>query len=100
VTEQQLNRPEVLRPPVDQRGLRSPLRPGGRLAYDVGLCQEICMPRPKKQSEDARNFINVAVSKETRAALHLLKEAMGVSGQAEVIEKLVTIGAAIHLATR
>jgi hypothetical protein len=29
----------------------------------------------------------------------LLKEAMGVPGQAEVIAKLVTIGLAIHLAT-
>lgn len=58
------------------------------------------MSRPKKQGKDSRNFINVAVSKETRAGLHLLKEAMGVPGQAEVIEKLVTIGMAIHLATR
>jgi hypothetical protein len=32
--------------------------------------------------------------------LHLLKDAMGVAGQAEVIEKLVVIGLAIHLATR
>jgi hypothetical protein len=76
------------------------LRLGGRLAYDVGRDQENHMPRPKKQSKDARNFINVAVSKETRAGLHLLKEAMGVPGQAEVIEKLVAIGIAIHLATR
>jgi hypothetical protein len=76
------------------------LVPGGRLAYDVGPCQENRMPRAKKQSKDPRNFINVAVSKETRAGLHLLKEAMGVPGQAEVIAKLVTIGVAIHLATR
>jgi hypothetical protein len=58
------------------------------------------MPRTKQTSKDARNFINVAVTKETRAGLHLLKEAMGVPGQAEVIEKLVAIGIAIHLATR
>lgn len=58
------------------------------------------MPRTKQPSKDGRSFINVAVSKETRAGLHLLKEAMGVPGQAEVIEKLVTIGLAIHLATR
>ena len=58
------------------------------------------MPRTKKKSSNARNFINVAVSRETRAGLHLLKEAMGVAGQAEVIEKLVAIGLAIHLATR
>ena len=75
------------------------LRLGGRLAYDVGLDQENQMPRPRKSSKDARTFINVAVSKETRAGLHLLKEAMGVPGQAEVIEKLVTIGVAIHIAT-
>jgi hypothetical protein len=73
---------------------------GGRLAYHAGLDQENHMPRPKKQSKDARSFINVAVSKETRAGLHLLKEAMGVPGQAEVIEKLVAIGIAIHIATR
>ncbi len=76
------------------------LRLGGRLAYDVGLVQENHMPRPRKPSKDARSFINVAISKETRAGLHLLKEAMGVPGQAEVIEKLVTIGVVIHLATR
>ena len=58
------------------------------------------MPRVKKQTRTSPGFINVAVSKETRAGLHLLKEAMGVSGQAEVIERLVTIGLAIHLATK
>jgi hypothetical protein len=58
------------------------------------------MPRFRKQGKGARNFINVAISKETRAGLHLLKEAMGVPGQAEVIEKLVTIGVAIRLAAR
>jgi len=62
--------------------------------------EENGMPRTKKTSNDARNFINVAVSKETRAGLHLLKEAMGVPGEAEVIEKSVTIDVAIHLATR
>jgi hypothetical protein len=45
-------------------------------------------------------FINVAVTRTTRHGLHLLKEAMGVQGQAEVIERLVAIGIAIHLATR
>lgn len=58
------------------------------------------MPRTKKQARTSPGFINVAVSKETRAGLHLLKGAMGVSGQAEVIERLVTIGLAIHLATK
>jgi len=54
----------------------------------------------KKASRSARNFINVAVSRETRAGLHLLKEAMQVPSQAEVIEKLVAIGLAIHVASR
>ena len=45
-------------------------------------------------------FINVPVSRSTRYGLHLLKESMGVQGQAEVIEKLVSIGIAIHLASR
>lgn len=45
-------------------------------------------------------FINVPVSRSTRYGLHLLKDAMGVQGQAEVIEKLVSIGIAIHLASR
>ena len=59
------------------------------------------MPRAKKKSkQDTHSFINVAVSRETRSGLHLLKEAMGVAGQAEVIERLVAIGLAIHLATR
>lgn len=62
------------------------------------------MPRkPSKrrvQPRPSTGFINVTVSPETRAGLHLLKSAMGVAGQAEVIEKLVTIGLAIHLATR
>ena len=45
-------------------------------------------------------FINVAVSKTTRSGLHLLKDAMNVQGQAEVIERLVVIGLAIYLASR
>jgi len=45
-------------------------------------------------------FINVPVSNVTRDGLYLLKNAMGVSSQAEVIEKLVAIGVAIHHATR
>ena len=43
-------------------------------------------------------FINVTVSKETREGLNLLKNAMGVRSQAEVIRKLVAIGVAIHQA--
>ena len=73
---------------------------GDNLAYDVDDQRENGMPRAKKQSKDSRSFINVAVSNETRAGLHILKDAMGVAGQAEVIEKLVVIGLAIHLATR
>jgi hypothetical protein len=46
----------------------------------------------------ADGFINVAVSRSTRQGLHLLKEAMDVQGQAEVIERLVTIGIAIYIA--
>ena len=48
----------------------------------------------------ADGFINVAVSRSTRSGLHLLKDAMGVQGQAEVIERLVTIGIAIYIAAR
>ena len=62
------------------------------------------MPRkPLKrrvQSRPSTGFINVSVTPETRAGLHLLKSAMGVAGQTEVIEKLVAIGLAIHLATK
>ncbi|MGE5441574.1 MAG: hypothetical protein ACM3Q0_00730 [Bacteroidota bacterium] len=58
----------------------------------------------KKKAEKAATrpdgFINVAVSRTTRHGLHLLKEAMGVQGQSEVIERLVAIGIAIHLASR
>lgn len=48
----------------------------------------------------ADGYINVAVSRSTRQGLHLLKEAMEVQGQAEVIERLVTIGIAIYIAAR
>ena len=56
----------------------------------------------KKAKSGAKpdGYINVAVSKTTRSGLHLLKDAMGVQGQAEVIERLVTIGIAIYLAGR
>lgn len=53
---------------------------------------------PKTQSADG--FINVAVTRATRQGLHLLKDAMDVQGQAEVIERLVAIGLAIYLAAR
>lgn len=59
-------------------------------------------PRAAKKKSVTRpdGFINVAVSKTTRSGLHLLKDAMGVQGQAEVIERLVVIGLAIYLASR
>jgi hypothetical protein len=56
----------------------------------------------KKSKKDAKadGFINVAVTRSTRQGLHLLKEAMDVQGQAEVIERLVTIGIEIYIAAR
>ena len=56
--------------------------------------------RKSKKVAKADGFINVAVSRSTRHGLHLLKEAMDVQGQAEVIERLVTIGIAIYIAAR
>lgn len=53
---------------------------------------------PSKSVPDG--FINVPVSKQTRAGLHELKVAMNVAGQAEVIEKLVAIALAIQKAAR
>ena len=61
------------------------------------------MARAAKKTKTPRKadgFINVSVSKTTRSGLHLLKDAMGVQGQAEVIEKLVVIGLAIYLSSR
>ncbi|HEU4622925.1 MAG TPA: hypothetical protein VFS42_11950 [Burkholderiaceae bacterium] len=52
------------------------------------------------RGDDSEGFINVAVSKKTRDGLHLLKEAMGVRGQSEVVEKLVSMGVAIHESMR
>lgn len=56
--------------------------------------------RKTKKDSKADGFINVAVTRTTRQGLHLLKDAMGVQGQAEVIERLVVIGLAIYLASR
>ena len=62
------------------------------------------MPRGKREVRMkpivSDGFINVAVSKTTRTGLNDLKEAMGLRSQAEVIDKLVAIGVAIHRATR
>lgn len=59
---------------------------------------------PKKTSNspiaEQDGFINVPVSRATRAGLHELKESMGVSSQAEVIEKAVAILLAIQRAAR
>jgi hypothetical protein len=54
----------------------------------------------RKQGSRPDGFINIPVSKETRDGLHLLKEAMGVGSQAEVIAKLVKLGTAIHYAAQ
>jgi hypothetical protein len=56
--------------------------------------------RAKRPTNKADGFINVRVSRETRAGLHMLKEAMGVAGQEEVIARLVRIGLAISIASR
>lgn len=56
--------------------------------------------KAKKSTSKADGFINVRVSRETRAGLHILKEAMGVAGQEEVIERLVRIGLAISIVSR
>ena len=59
--------------------------------------------RANKKTKSASRpdgFINVPVSRTTRHGLHLLKEAMDLPGQAEVIERLVAIGIAIYLASR
>lgn len=53
-----------------------------------------------KQGSKPDGFINIPVSRETREGLHLLKDAMGVSSQAEVIAKLVKLGTAIHHASQ
>lgn len=53
-----------------------------------------------KTSLPADFFINIPVSKATRDGLQTLKASMGVSSQAEVVEKLVAIGLAIDKATR
>ena len=56
--------------------------------------------KSKTSGSKADGFINVRVSRSTRAGLHLLKEAMGAAGQEEVIERLVRIGLAITIASR
>jgi hypothetical protein len=60
----------------------------------------MALGKSKKGASKADGFINVRVSRETRAGLHILKVAMGVAGQEEVIERLVRIGLAISIASR
>ena len=60
------------------------------------------MPRQSEKSSDNQpdGFINVPVSRATRAGLHELKETMGAASQAEVIEKAVQILLAIQKIAR
>jgi hypothetical protein len=60
------------------------------------------MPKKAKKLATSQQdgFINVPVSKATRAGLHELKESMGVASQAEVIEKAVAILLAIQKTAR
>lgn len=61
------------------------------------------MPKKTQMSpvvSEQDGFINVPVSRATRAGLHELKESMGVASQAEVIEKAVAILLAIQKAAR
>ncbi|HJV84536.1 MAG TPA: hypothetical protein VJ698_03600 [Noviherbaspirillum sp.] len=60
------------------------------------------MPKKSKQSPvlEHDGFINVPVSRATRAGLHELKESMGAASQAEVIERAVQILLAIQKAAR
>lgn len=52
----------------------------------------------KSSASESDGFINVPVSRATRAGLHELKESMGAASQAEVIEKAVAILLAIQRA--
>lgn len=60
------------------------------------------MSRQSQKSSDNQpdGFINVPVSRATRAGLHELKETMGAASQAEVIEKAVQILLAIQKIAR
>lgn len=60
------------------------------------------MPKKPQKSSDSQpdGFINVPVSRATRAGLHELKETMGAASQAEVIEKAVQILLAIQKVAR
>lgn len=60
------------------------------------------MPKSKTilNKTESDGFINVPVTRATRAGLHELKESMQVSSQAEVIEKAVAILLAIQKASR
>lgn len=67
--------------------------------YDVLVTKHKGSTMKKKSNVKTRGkpdgFINIPVSQATRKGLHELKEALNVSSQAEVVEKLVAIGLAI-----
>lgn len=54
----------------------------------------------KSQLSEQDGFINVPVTRATRAGLHELKESMGAASQAEVIERAVQILLAIQKAAQ
>lgn len=60
------------------------------------------MPKKSQRSSTTEHdgFINVPVSRATRAGLHELKESMGAASQAEVIERAIQILLAIQKAAR
>lgn len=53
---------------------------------------------PRAAAKSSKIFMNVPISPETRNGLHVLKDAMAVDSQAEVIEKLVKMGLALQSA--
>ena len=72
-----------------------------KLAARFGIRNhEMKKKSPPSNKDVYDGFINVPVKKHTRAGLHELKAAMNVSGQGEVIEKLVDIALAIQKAAR
>ena len=56
--------------------------------------------KSKPDTAKPDGFINLPVTNKTRAGLHQLKEALGVKGQAEVVEWLVKVGLAINKTTQ
>jgi len=57
--------------------------------------------KTKHKTQDAPDgFVNVPVTRSTRAGLHELKESMGATSQAEVIQRAVAILLAIQKTAR